>query len=110
MLLYKYGYQQRRKAMRQESVEHIEQLLQDKNLIQVQVHLNHEDNEFSCDVFCEAEITSQGEEDYPLEQGRYGYTADCIPLNRVPRSIIARLQLAKQCLEVVAQAKEMKRK
>ena len=40
--------------MRQESVEYIEQLLQDKNLIQVQVHLNHEDNEFSCDVFCEA--------------------------------------------------------
>ena len=93
--------------MRRESVEYIEQLLQDKNLIQVQVHLNHEDNEFSCDVFCEApEITSQEKEDYPLEQGRYGYTADCIPLNRVPRSIIARLQLAKQCLEVVA----MKRK
>ena len=96
--------------MRQESVEYIEQLLQDENLIQVHVHLNHEDNEFSCDVFCEApeaKITSQEEEDYPLEQGRYGYTADCIPLNRVPRSIIARLQLAKQCLEVVAQAKAM---
>ena len=96
--------------MRQESIEYIEELLQDPNLVQVQVHLNHEDNEFSCDVFCEApDTTEQADEDYTLEQGRYGYTADCIPLNRVPRSIIARLQLAKQCLDVVAQQKSMER-
>ena len=96
--------------MRQESIEYIEELLQDPNLVQVQVHLNHEDNEFSCDVFCEApDADEQADEGYPLEQGRYGYTADCIPLNRVPRSIIARLQLAKQCLDVVAQQKSMER-